>query len=607
MGLLAMMGSSLSDLPRKRLRGTLLSRLTVAVTALLICLWTATAWLLAGSEVTQRMTRRAERILQEAERSAEVVGLNLGRSIGHVRTIPSVIAADPGVMAALSRFGSTAVASPLSADQRQRLWQADTEFNALSRRLADIVSIAEIGISAVWVMNVAGDTFATGILPRDVNFLGTNYADRDYFSAAQHGETGVQFAVGRITGVPGLYFAAPVTVDGRFLGATGVRTNIDSLSRLMDPGMFVTDSNGVIVLAYDKNLLMHVAPNSRIGQVSKQDRDDRYKRQVFESLDVISDTEFGIPGLLRLKDAPDVFVMAVHSQPGDMLTVNALRRVDGIDTIRTDRIFLALMLAVIGTLVILSAVGAVFYVRSVVGHRRDLEQSLDVERRLVENQRQFILMMGHEVGTPLAIIDRSAEMVMDLLKPLPDQVALRLTAIRDSGRRLQRLIEDLLAAERVGLGGSDSIRLDAVEIVADAADTLDVGGERIILNVPKEAASFRGDGTLMMMVVTNLIDNALKYSPADQPVEIDVRQGGGEIVITVADHGIGFPDGELASAGQRFFRASNAGERRGTGLGLYIALRAVTAHHGRLDFHNRPGGGTVVTVHLPQDDRLPPR
>ena len=86
-------------------------------------------------------------------------------------------------------------------------------------------------------------------------------------------------------------------------------------------------------------------------------------------------------------------------------------------------------------------------------------------------------------------------------------------------------------------------------------------------------------------------------------MEIGIQSEEGDISITVADHGIGFPEAELSSAGQRFFRASNAGERHGTGLGLHIAARVLAIHQGRLDIRNRPEGGALVTAHLPRADQ----
>ena len=591
------------DLFRYPSRFRLNLRWSIASVVLFICLWVAVAWMLSGVETERRGRRLAEHERQEAQRSAEVVGLNLRRTIAHIRSIPAVIATDPFVLAALSRFGPSATALPFAFDERQRFWMADFEFNALSHHLADVVSIAEIGINSSWVMNAAGDTFAVGILSGDVNYLGANYVDRDYFTAAQRGENGDQFAVGRVTGKAGLYFTSPVQIKDQFLGAVGVRTNIDSLTHLLEPGMFVTDVRGVVIMAHDPNLVMCVMPNGRIKQTSNQERQDRYKRETFEILKLTPAMEVGIPDLIHWQDAATFSVMAVDNHPDDMLTINVIRGVVGIDTIRADRKFLALLLAVPGALLVLSIAGTVAYLRKNRRHSRDLAESLEMERRRVEGQRQFILMMSHEVGTPLAIIDRSAEMVMDLMGQVPEQVGRRLTAIRDSVSRLLRIIEGLLAAERAGLGGTEMIHLDAGEIVTDAVETLVLGEARIIVNAPIDGAPFHGDGTLMALVMTNLIDNAMKYSPADQPVEVDVlRHGDDEIVITVADRGIGFPDAELASAGQRFFRASNAGEKRGTGLGLHIVQRILAAHKGRLDISNRPGGGAVITVHLPQDN-----
>ncbi|MBN8984892.1 MAG: sensor histidine kinase, partial [Rhizobiales bacterium] len=95
------------------------------------------------------------------------------------------------------------------------------------------------------------------------------------------------------------------------------------------------------------------------------------------------------------------------------------------------------------------------------------------------------------------------------------------------------------------------------------------------------------------------IDNALKYSPNNQSVEITAKEEHGSIRITVRDQGMGIPQGELGKIGRRFFRASNAKTMAGTGLGLYSAYKLLAYHGGTLRLLSNPEGGTTAVVTMP--------
>jgi signal transduction histidine kinase len=104
---------------------------------------------------------------------------------------------------------------------------------------------------------------------------------------------------------------------------------------------------------------------------------------------------------------------------------------------------------------------------------------------------------------------------------------------------------------------------------------------------------------MLATVVINLIDNALKYSPDDQPIHIDGRSDFGSIVIQVRDRGIGIPEAEVHKIGRRFFRASNTKAGSGTGLGLYSSRKLLAYHGGTLDLFSNEGGGTTAVARVP--------
>ncbi|MBC7135932.1 MAG: ATP-binding protein [Oceanibaculum nanhaiense] len=108
-----------------------------------------------------------------------------------------------------------------------------------------------------------------------------------------------------------------------------------------------------------------------------------------------------------------------------------------------------------------------------------------------------------------------------------------------------------------------------------------------------------GDAAMLSTLFVNLLDNALKYSPADKPVNFELCREGDRAITSIVDQGIGIPPEELEHIGQRFFRASNASSHSGTGLGLHTAMRLVELHEGEMRIDSSQGQGTTILVSLP--------
>ena len=126
-----------------------------------------------------------------------------------------------------------------------------------------------------------------------------------------------------------------------------------------------------------------------------------------------------------------------------------------------------------------------------------------------------------------------------------------------------------------------------------------LGDRPVEIDVPADLPLVPLDFVLIVHVLVNLIDNALKYSPPGSPIHICARASDGEVAIEVADRGIGIPAEDLERVFQKFYRVQRPDSVTGTGLGLSISKGLVEAHGGRISAQNRPGGGTVITVALP--------
>ena len=108
-----------------------------------------------------------------------------------------------------------------------------------------------------------------------------------------------------------------------------------------------------------------------------------------------------------------------------------------------------------------------------------------------------------------------------------------------------------------------------------------------------------GDAKLLFQVFSNLLSNAVKYSPGGGMIEVDATIEGNEVVVTVADRGIGIPAGDLDRLFERYHRGSNVSGIVGTGVGLYLVKIAVDLHGGGIEVHSKEGGGTRFCVRLP--------
>lgn len=235
--------------------------------------------------------------------------------------------------------------------------------------------------------------------------------------------------------------------------------------------------------------------------------------------------------------------------------------------------------------------------------RRELETklnaSLETERGLREEQTDFMRIVGHEFRTPLAIIRNATDMIALVGDRSPEATKDRIAAIGEAINRLVSLIERFMAKDRDTGFQPEPVRVGSLVADVRLHFELTQRGERLVFRADDGGALLFADPEMLATVLINLIDNALKYSPEEQPIEIDIRTGEHEIVIWVRDHGIGIPQADLHKIGRRFFRASNTQAGTGTGLGLYMSRKLLNYHGGKLHLSPNDSRGMTAIVSLP--------
>lgn len=241
----------------------------------------------------------------------------------------------------------------------------------------------------------------------------------------------------------------------------------------------------------------------------------------------------------------------------------------------------------------------------------EVQRALAHERELSELKSRFVSMVSHEFRTPLGIIMSSAEILDAYLDRLPpEERRSNLRDITQSSKHMAAMMEEVLLLGRVEAGkmACNPGPLDLGVLCAKLADEVTSATSArcgIELIVPPDLGEANADESLLRHILTNLLGNAVKYSPAGATVHLAVEAREHLALFFVRDRGIGIPEADQRQIFQAFHRGRNVGEVPGTGLGMVIVKHCVQLHGGKIAFESREGAGTTFTVALPLFARSP--
>ncbi len=223
---------------------------------------------------------------------------------------------------------------------------------------------------------------------------------------------------------------------------------------------------------------------------------------------------------------------------------------------------------------------------------RTFNATLDALAGSVQAQRNLVADASHELRTPIATVRANLQLLRDEQRLSPaDRESLRSDTIEELDE-LTRLVADVVELARgTKLSGeTGDVRLD--QIAVEAIERARRRAPGVQFEVRLEPALVRGEGERIARAISNLLDNACKWSPPGALVEVKLQDG----VLTVRDHGPGFKDEDLPFVFDRFHRAREARSKPGSGLGLAIVRQAADAHGGCAEAGNAPGGGALMKV-----------
>ncbi len=239
-------------------------------------------------------------------------------------------------------------------------------------------------------------------------------------------------------------------------------------------------------------------------------------------------------------------------------------------------------------------------------HER-LQRAYDKEKELSSIRSNFFTLISREFRAPLTAIQTSTEIIQSAIKKEePEKVEKFINTIQNSIKSMTGTLDDVLTFGNLKF---DEITphhkpmdiIDAFRSILYEVKTIDKGMHKFEMNHAGNLSYIKADGHILFMIISNLLGNAVKYSPPDTTITLNVFRNGNNYEIEVIDRGIGIPEADLPYIFNPFRRGSNIKNIQGTGLGLTIVRQCVTAMKGNVEVESTPGELTKFFVSLPVD------
>jgi PAS domain S-box-containing protein len=243
---------------------------------------------------------------------------------------------------------------------------------------------------------------------------------------------------------------------------------------------------------------------------------------------------------------------------------------------------------------------------------QDILNALEKEKELGDLRSRFISMASHEFRTPLSIISSSTGIMENYYQRLSEEKKQQhFKRIQSSIKHMTELLDDVLTmskaeAEKMAFNPQS---LDILDFCRDLIAELQLSSSKhtIIFTIPEtqeinsqDPLIVEFDPKLLRQILTNLLTNAIKYSPPESNIDLNLKVEGLELIFEVKDHGIGIPVDDLNKLFTTFHRATNTGNIQGTGLGLAIVKKCVDLHQGEIEVHSILNEGSTFTLRLPK-------
>jgi len=378
------------------------------------------SWLIADQVLTAQMRTLVNIESEALERQSITVTEAVRQNLKQLHGVTQVTAEDDVVLRSLARHDVKVIPVAMSVAQRKVIWINNPIFAASNLRLAKIA--ASLGVEVAYIMDANGNCIASSNAAQADAFVGANFAQRDYFKMALEGKTGYQYAVGKVSNIPGLYFSSPILHDGHIIGVAAAKLNVPNLSHWINQSeAYISDKYGVIILAGDKRLEMRALPNSSIASLSEVERVARYKRSDFLPLVKV---QWQAPALPQLKnyghESVPLLIAEQHIDEED-IGIHVEKYLPVVANFSQERLRLFILLSLLGLAVIAGIRFRILF----IGKRNALEvmQREDLERLKMLADRVPGMLFEYELRADgSSCFPFSSDAIRDIYRASPEEV-----------------------------------------------------------------------------------------------------------------------------------------------------------------------------------------
>ena len=390
------------------------------VVLMLMLAWTAAAWWLDTRHLHERVEVAVAGATAQAHASGTLVEDGLRQGLAQLDGVAHMLTRLPSVRQAVTAAGPGRLLVDEPVPQLRGMLQAQPDLAALNDFLAS--SSEELGADLIYLLDDAGNCIASSDAGTQGSVIGQHLTDPTFFelTRVQHGAR--LFAVGKATGIPGMYFSASIYEEGRFVGAVVVKRNTRSLAAMVGhEGAFVVDSLGVVIMSQDPRLLLEALDGASVFALPANERAARYRSDALPTLHIQPWDDEETPALHRIDEDPMPQVLVRTHMEHEGLDVYVAQRVPEVEGLLRDRGFNFALMALAGA-------GAIALLAAGLGGWRSRRSVIDAMERIGQANRKLSVEVSERERTEALLRESREYLVVHearlraLLRSLPEQV-----------------------------------------------------------------------------------------------------------------------------------------------------------------------------------------
>ena len=587
----------------------------MSVRRILIILACVVAWLIVVGMLGQRhLERTLDTYLgaeaRQASLFADTIAADIGREFARLRSLAKILTRSEKIRAPIPFVGYQ---SPPDNEVARVLRQAELEgrIDLIEVNTMLAATVEDLGLRRIQILHRSGEVIASSRATRGENDIGLVLSEDRLHAAASITGSAEGFYIDA-ENVPGYRFASAIEADNDVIGVLVIEQSSFNIARPFKGHrrkIFITDENGVAVIARETDLLMAAAPDARVHLISKSERLFRYGQRPVTRLPFLHPDDGGTGGLIQSADGTS-HASVVRPLPSEPLWVNVYTPLMDLEGLRQATLFQIALIALVGFLLMLVIERTIAYALSARAKNALLSAANRRVEEAMEVRSRFFARMSHEIRTPMTGILGMLEQLG--LSRLDTDQAWLLRTVRNSAESLITIINDILDFSKIEAGRLDLeiLDVDIAEVMEAVAYSMaPVAAERgVALYIridPAIQTPYRVDPTRLRQVLFNFATNAIKFTDGGRvglSVERFARSDAREVMrFAVRDTGIGMDTETIERLFAPFTQADESTTRRfgGTGLGLSICKALAEIMEGTITVESEPGVGSVFILELP--------